>query len=491
MRKTEVLAKKRIGTSPEDDRPPSRRNGPADVFLLPGQTVGENGHLHLGGCDAVELARKYGTPLYVMDEAVIRERCREYTSACRRHYPEDPGILPAYASKAFLNMTMARIAAQEGLGLDVVSGGELHTAVEAGFPTDRIVFHGNNKTPAELKLGIEVQVGRFIVDNLEELELLESLAAGSRGAVKPKVLLRVTPGVQAHTHDYVNTGIEDSKFGFTLRGEQALRAAARAASSANLVLTGFAAHIGSQILETEPMGMVGRVMVEFAAEVRRRIGFVASELDLGGGLGVRYVPTDDPPSMDDFIGMAATTVRQEAERLGLPLPGLIFEVGRAMVAEAGTTLYTVGGVKHIPGIRTYASVDGGMTDNPRLALYGSKYMAVLADRADRAHHRTYAIAGRNCESGDMLIWRAKLPTLKAGDTLAVLCTGAYNYSMASNYNRVPILPVVLVHDGQADLIVKGQTWADMTANDLLPARFAERNLRFASAGAAGRRAGAD
>lgn len=483
------LAKRRVGTTPEDDRPPSRRK--TELFLLPGQSVGEDGRLAIGGCDAAELTRQYGTPLYVMNEDVIRANCRKYVAACRKHYPEKPGILPAYASKAFLNLAMARIAAQEGLGLDVVSGGELHTVVAAGFPTDRIVFHGNNKTPAELKLALQVGVGRYIVDNLEELELLEALAGARREPYKPKVLLRVTPGVQAHTHDYVNTGIEDSKFGFTLRGEQALKATVRALGCRNVVLSGFAAHIGSQILEIEPMAMVGRVMMEFATEVRRQTGFCAEELDLGGGLGVRYVPSDDPPSMDDFIGIAAGSVRQEAARLGMPLPGLIFELGRAIVAEAGTTLYTIGSVKPIPGIRTYASVDGGMTDNPRLALYGSKYMAVLVDRADRAHNKTYAIAGRNCESGDMLIWRAKLPTLKAGDVVAVLCTGAYNYSMASNYNRVPIPPVVLVHDGQADLIVKGQTWADVMDYDLLPLRFATRSLRVASEVAGGGASGSD
>jgi len=449
-------------------------------ILLPGQSVGPNGHLHLGGCDAVELARRFGTPLYVMDENVIRSRCREYKVAARRHYPASPGVLPAYAGKAFLTLAMARLVEQEGLGLDVVSGGELKTALAAEFPPEQIIFHGNNKTADEILLGLEAHVGRFVVDNLEELELIEALAANRRPVSKPRVLIRITPGVQAHTHHYIATGVEDSKFGFTLREGIALEAARRAAASAQVILVGFAAHIGSQIQETEPARLTAARMMEFAAEVRDRTGFVASELDLGGGLGVRYTAHDDPPSVDEYIRASAETVRAEAERLNLPLPRLIFEMGRYIVGEAGTTLYTVGSIKRIPGLRTYASVNGGMTDNPRQALYGAEYSAVVADRADRPTTRVYAIAGRICESGDMLIWRAKLPPLRPGDTLAVLCTGAYNYSMASHYNRIPNPAVVLVRDGQADIIVRRESYDDVIANDVLPPRLVTERREAAS-----------
>lgn len=448
--------------------------------LPPGQRIGPDGHLLLGGCDALGLAKEFGTPLYVVDEDVLRGRCREYAQAARRHYPARPGVLPAYAGKAFLNLAMARLIEQEGLALDVVSGGELQTALIAGFPPELIIFHGNNKTPDELRLGLEARVGRFVVESLEELELIEELAPRRRSAARPKVLLRVTPGVQAHTHHHVATGVEDTKFGFTLRQGIAIEAARRAAASRRVALVGFAAHIGSQILEVEPARLAATRMMEFAAEVRDKTGFTASELDLGGGLGVRYTSADDPPTADDYIGASATTVRAEAKRLNLPLPRLIFEMGRHIVAEAGTTLYTVGGVKRIPGIRTYASVDGGMTDNPRLALYGAVYAAIVADRANRAATRVYAIAGRNCESGDMLIWRAKLPPLKAGDTLAVLCTGAYNYSMASHYNRVPNPAVVMVKDGRAEVIVRRETLVDVIANDVIPSRMAASEVEAAS-----------
>ncbi|MHB0886915.1 MAG: diaminopimelate decarboxylase [Bacillota bacterium] len=445
--------------------------------LPPGQHVGQDGHLYLGGCDAVGLAKEFGTPLYVMDEEVLRSRCREYVQAVRRHYPARPGAMACYAGKAFLVMAMARLIDQEGLGLDVVSGGELQTALAAGFPPENITFHGSNKTPEEIRLGLEAGVGHFVVDNLEELNLIEEMAPRRRSAPRPRILLRITPGVQAHTHDYMATGVEDSKFGFTLREGIALEAARRAAASRRVALTGFACHIGSQILEVEPSRLAATRMMEFAAEVRAKTGFTASEIDLGGGMGVRYTAEDDPPTIDEYVGASADTIKAQAKRLGLPLPKLIFEMGRYLTADAGTTLYTVGGIKRIPGIRTYASVDGGMTDNPRLALYGAIYDAVLADRVNRAATRVYAIAGRNCESGDMLIWRAKLPTLKAGDTLAVLCTGAYNYAMASHYNRVPNPAVVFVRKGQVDLIVRRETYADVMANDILPERMqaGERN----------------
>ncbi|MHB8757114.1 MAG: diaminopimelate decarboxylase, partial [Bacillota bacterium] len=388
-----------------------------------------------------------------------------------------PGAMACYAGKAFLVMAMARLIDQEGLGLDVVSGGELQTALAAGFPPENITFHGSNKTPEEIRLGLEAGVGHFVVDNLEELNLIEEMAPRRRSAPRPRILLRITPGVQAHTHDYMATGVEDSKFGFTLREGIALEAARRAAASRRVALTGFACHIGSQILEVEPSRLAATRMMEFAAEVRAKTGFTASEIDLGGGMGVRYTAEDDPPTIDEYVGASADTIKAQAKRLGLPLPKLIFEMGRYLTADAGTTLYTVGGIKRIPGIRTYASVDGGMTDNPRLALYGAIYDAVLADRVNRAATRVYAIAGRNCESGDMLIWRAKLPTLKAGDTLAVLCTGAYNYAMASHYNRVPNPAVVFVRKGQVDLIVRRETYADVMANDILPERMqsGERN----------------
>lgn len=419
-------------------------------------------HLELGGCDAVELARRFGTPLYVLDEALIRQRCREYREA----FVKPDGGLVLYAGKTFLTMGMARLLEEEGLGLDVVSGGELYTALAAGFPAERIYFNGNNKAPHELEEALRSHLGGIIVDNLSELELLEELTAEL--GLETDVLLRIAPGVQAHTHEYIQTGQVDSKFGFPLPGGIALEGVRRAVASRRLRLRGYHCHIGSQILALDSYRAAARVMLDFAAEAHRATGFVPELLDLGGGLGARYTGDDDPPSVADLAETLRRAVAEAAAAHGLPVPRLIVEPGRSIVGEAGTTLYTVGAVKDIPGVRRYVAVDGGMTDNPRVALYQAVYEVLVANRAGDAPSEEASIAGKCCESGDMLVWDAQLPPVQRGDILAVFTTGAYNYSMASNYNRLPRPAVVLVGGGRARLLVARETYADLVRLDLIP-----------------------
>lgn len=425
-------------------------------------SINERGHLEIGGCDVTELAEEYGTPLYILDEALIRERCRAYVAGFRSVYPDFRVI---YAGKALLTTAICRIVEQEGLSLDVVSGGELYTALHADFPTERIYFHGNNKSPEEIEAALAARVHRFIVDNFYELELLSALAG------EPvDLLLRITPGIEAHTHSYIQTGQEDSKFGFGL--QSAPEAVARALEAKSLRLRGFHCHIGSQIFDVASFDAAVEAMFGFLGEMRSRFGFIAEELNLGGGLGIRYVDGDvsmDPKAYAEHLG---ASVRREAERLGYPLPTLMVEPGRSIVGEAGTTLYTLGSIKEIPGIRTYVSVDGGMADNPRVALYGAKYEAIVANKALAAPEGKVSIAGKCCESGDMLIWDLDAPRIEPGDLLAVFSTGAYNYSMASNYNRLPRPAAVLVYEGRADLIVARESYADLVRNDRIPERLA-------------------
>ncbi|MFO7151842.1 MAG: diaminopimelate decarboxylase [Bacillota bacterium] len=425
-------------------------------------TVNEKGHLEIGGCDAVQLAKEYGTPLYVFDESLVRENCRVYRDELSRIYPES-GVI--YAAKAFITMAMCRIIEEEGLFLDVVSGGELYTAVRANFPMDRVYFHGNNKSYDELKMALELGVGHIVVDNFHEMELLSSLTRKLKRKVN--VLLRITPGIEAHTHEYIKTGQIDSKFGFCIENGMAMAAVERALSVKGVKLVGFHCHIGSQIFETEPFALAAEVMMSFASSVKVRYGLETSQLDFGGGFGIKYTEEDRPLPPKEYFKALVETVKKEAKRLNLALPRIMVEPGRAIVGPAGVTLYTIGAIKDIPNVRKYVCVDGGMSDNIRPALYGAKYTAIIANKANQPVKEVVSIAGKCCESGDMLIWDLELPEVESGDVLAVLSTGAYHYSMASNYNMLPRPAVVFVRDGVPRLVVKRETYDDLLKNEVL------------------------
>ncbi len=423
-----------------------------------------DGRLVVGGVPAVELARTYGTPLYVMDEARLRENCRAYTSALRAAFPDGRAI---FASKALCCMATCRLAYEEGLEIDVVSSGEIHTALRAGVPAAHLLLHGNNKTSDELALALEVGVGRIVVDNFYELELLEALVA--RTGKRADVLLRLTPGIEPHTHKAIQTGGVDSKFGFGMLDGAAREAVARTLDMPGLRLRGIHCHIGSQVFDLDAFALAAEAMMEFATWMARDRGVPVEELDLGGGLGIRYLPDDRAPSVEAYVSTLARIVRTRANEHGLPLPKVMVEPGRSIVGDAGVTLYTVGVVKAIPRVRTYVSVDGGMYENPRPALYAARYQGVLAERLDEAPNTPVTVAGRCCESGDVLIWEARLPEPRPGDLLAVFSTGAYNYSMASNYNRYPRPPIVFANAGRARVVVERETIDDLLARDVPPA----------------------
>ncbi|MCM3747346.1 diaminopimelate decarboxylase [Paenibacillus pasadenensis] len=434
--------------------------------------INDQGRLEIGGCDTKDLAEQFGTPLYIVDEALVRQRAREYVEAFKA---SGFRFQVAYASKAFSTVAMCAIAEQEGLSLDVVSDGELHTAMQAGFPAERIHFHGNNKTPFEIEMALDAGIGCFVADNFSELQLLNAIAA-SKGR-KANILLRITPGVEAHTHDYISTGQQDSKFGFDLAGGAAFKAVEESLKLDNLVLLGVHSHIGSQIFEVEGFRMAAAKVAEFAVDVRNKLGQVFRVINLGGGFGIRYTSEDSPLPVKEYIGAITDAIRVNFTDAVYPLPEIWVEPGRSIVGDAGTTLYTVGTNKDIPGVRKYIAVDGGMTDNPRPALYESKYEAVLANRATEPAAETVSVAGKCCESGDMLIWDLQLPKAETGDLLAVFCTGAYNYAMASNYNRIRRPAVVLVKDGQADIAVQRESLEDISRNDLLPERLRKAQVQ--------------
>ena len=427
---------------------------------------GRDGHLKLNKVDLVGLAEKYGTPLYVMDEDYMRSQCRRYLEAFKSRY-ENSEVL--FASKAFLMKAMAALVRQEGLSIDVVSGSELALALASGMKPENIHFHGNNKSAEEIAQGLRAGIGRFIVDNFDELDLMDGLAA--KAGVKAHIMLRLAPGVEAHTHKYIQTGQTDSKFGLGISDGRADKAVDMALSKKNVVLHGFHCHIGSQIFDIEAYRLAVQKMVAFAAATQKRTGFACEELNLGGGLGVRYTEKDEPSTIEQLADVICSTVKAETAKHQMPLPKLMVEPGRSIVGEAGITLYTVGAIKNIPGVRTYASVDGGMTDNPRVALYQAEYDAIVANKANKKPSKLYSIAGNACESGDMLIWNINLPELEAGDTLAVLTTGAYNYIMSSHYNMHPKPPVVFVRGGRAQLVARRETYADIMRPQLMPKRF--------------------
>ena len=432
------------------------------MFVSDCININEKGHLTLGGCDTVSLAEEFGTPLYAFDEEQIRQNARDYKKSIDDNYGGNGLVL--YASKAFCCKEMCRICKEEGLGLDVVSGGELYTAISAGFPANKIYFHGNNKTAAELSEALDAGVGRIIVDNLTELEMLDRIA-GEKGK-KADILLRIKPGIDAHTHDFIRTGQIDSKFGFALETGEAMQAVKLAVSYSCINLVGLHCHIGSQIFELSPFELAAEVMIRFYADIKKETGFELDELDLGGGFGIKYLENDKPIAYPEYMKSVAATVKKCCDELGVKVPFILIEPGRSIVGSAGLTLYTVGAVKTIPDVRTYVSVDGGMGDNPRYILYQSSYEIVCANKADEKRDMTATIAGKCCESGDLIQENAPVQQVEPGDILAVLSTGAYNYSMASNYNRIPRPAAVTVRGGKAKLIIKRESYENLTENDL-------------------------
>ncbi|MCH5349437.1 MAG: diaminopimelate decarboxylase [Oscillospiraceae bacterium] len=432
------------------------------MFVSNNLDVNGNGHLTIGGIDTVDLAKKYGTPLYVMDEDLIRENCRSFKNSIDKYYGGEG--LVCYASKAFCCKAMCRIMMDEGIGLDVVSEGELFTASSVGFPMDKVCFHGNNKTDEELSLAIRYGVGRIIVDNIYELERLNRLAGES--GKKVNIMYRIKPGIDAHTHDFIRTGQIDSKFGFALETGEAFDAVRKTLEMENVDLVGLHCHIGSQIFDIDPFVLAAEVMMNFIAKIKDELGFDVKELNLGGGFGIKYTDDDTPVPYDKYMEKVSVKVKELCKEKNISLPFILIEPGRSIAAPAGITLYTVGGVKNIPNIRTYVSVDGGMGDNPRYALYKSKYDVVAANKASEPKTETVTIAGKCCESGDLIGEGMPIQKVVEGDLIAVLATGAYNYSMSSNYNRIPKPAVVMVKGGESRIAVMRETLEDIVRNDV-------------------------
>ena len=408
----------------------------------------------------VELASRFGTPLYVFDEETLRQNCRQFREAFASRYPQSQVL---YASKAFINPALARIMASEGLGLDVVSGGELAVARSVEFPARNIYFHGNNKTRSELEQAVQYGIGRVVVDGFNELSLLNDVA-GKRGAVQG-TLLRVNPGVDPHTHAHIATGVVDSKFGFPLRDGQAEEAVRQAICLPNLNLVGLHCHVGSQIFEVEPYVEAIQVMLSFAAELRRRHGFELMEFSPGGGFAVQYLAGLPAPPVAKYAEAITSNVLSLCKELDITPPRLVVEPGRGIVGRAGVALYSVGSIKDIPGVRKYVSVDGGMGDNIRPALYEARYEAVLANRAGEPAVERVTVAGRFCESSDVLVRDVMLPRVQVGDIVAIPVSGAYAPAMASNYNAVPRPAIVMVNDGEARLIRRRETYEDLMSRD--------------------------
>ena len=428
-------------------------------------SVNNQGHVCLDGVDVTELAKMYGTPLYILDATTFRAMAQVYTESLAEFYAGD--ALALYASKANLSMGICKLAQSEGLGLDVVSGGELYTAVQAEFPLEKVFFNGNNKSISEIEMALHHEVGRITVDNPDELELVHQVA--EKKGVKANVLLRVSPGIECHTHDYIKTGQLDSKFGFNLSDLVPVMDKITTTYQDTIVLKGLHAHIGSQIFETRPYEDLVETLLNIYYNIRENYdGMILSDINLGGGIGVAYTDTDDPLNVAKVIEKVTRRLEQYAESLEYPLPRLMIEPGRSMVANAGVTLYELGSTKVVPGVRKYVAVDGGMGDNIRPALYQAEYSALIANKADAPADETVTIAGKYCESGDILIQRLEVPETEPGDLLMVFGTGAYNYSMASNYNRVPRPAVVLIENGEPHLLVRRESYEHITALDVIP-----------------------
>lgn len=436
-------------------------NASPNQFLLPlTARVNEQDHLEIGGCDVVNLVKRFGSPLYILDEETLRTACQQYRQAFQKYYPAESLVI--YASKAWNCLAVNAIVASEGLGIDVVSGGELYTALKAGLKPEVTYFHGNNKSIEELQYAIESGC-TIVADNWHELKTLVALKPSS----SVRIMLRITPGIECHTHEYIRTGHIDSKFGFD--PDQLESVFQYISQQPELNCVGLHAHIGSQIFEIQPHGDLGSVMVQWMSKAAQ-YGLPVQELDIGGGLGIRYTESDDPPSIDEWVKVVCEGVVKACEAQGVPLPKLIAEPGRSLIGSACVTAYTIGSQKVIPGIRTYVSVDGGMSDNPRPITYQSIYRAAVANRMSALMTETVRVAGKHCESGDIVIKQASLPETKAGDVLVVMATGAYNYSMASNYNRLPRPAAVLVNQGEASVILQRETYQDLIRQDSLPER---------------------
>ena len=428
--------------------------------LFDGMTV-ENGELNISGVGVSELKSQYGTPLYVYDENMLVNQCRTFINNFKSSRFNTEVL---YASKAFSCLEVLRIASREGLGVDVVSLGEIHTAYKAGYDMKRAYFHGNNKTREELQYALEVGVGTIVIDNDYEYEMINEIVRESGDTVD--VLLRINTGIDAHTHEYIKTAKDDSKFGYSVYDETIYDLIADINNQSNLNFIGFHSHIGSQIFEKTSFFEAVKVVMEFTKKVQERLGLTISVLNLGGGFGVYYTEEDRPFELAEFLREYIEVVERESDNFGLDLTKVVIEPGRSLTCNAGSTLYSVGGVKKTFAGREYVFVDGGMADNPRYALYKAKYEAMLANKMNQEADTTYTVAGKCCESGDMLVMDAKLPKAEQGDLLLVSSTGAYNYSMSSNYNRLPKLPVVFVKDGTSRLVVKGETLEDLIRQDI-------------------------
>ncbi|MDD7671907.1 MAG: diaminopimelate decarboxylase [Clostridia bacterium] len=426
-------------------------------------TIEDDGHLHLDGVDLVEVAKQYGTPVYVMSEKQIRENCRAFTQAMARNFGEKYKV--AYASKALCAKFIYRILQSEGIHADVVSGGELYTALKAGFDPKHLHFHGNNKTVAELEMGVDCGIGSIIIDAYEEVERLEAVCA-ARG-VHQRVLFRVKPGVHADTHEFISTGQNDSKFGFGIEDGEAMRLARHILEQPHLDFAGIHCHIGSQVFSVDAFARAAKIMFDFFCKMEQELNIHMDEMIIGGGFGVKYMPSDEPGTFGEKLDAMGKAMHEEAAKYGREIPEIVIEPGRSMVCAAGCTLYTVGSVRDIKDARTYVSVDGGMIDNPRFVLYGAEYDAVVANRANAPRDKVQTIAGRCCESGDLVARDLKFQTAKAEDIICTFATGAYNFSMASNYNRVPRPSIILVkEDGTTAEVVRRQTYEDLISCDL-------------------------
>ncbi len=423
----------------------------------------KNNVLYFGGRSTVELAEKYGSPIYVMDEPTIRKNCRTYVDAMHKYFGEN--AKPYYASKACSFKRMYSIVESEGMCVDVVSVGEIYTAKSAGFNMENVCFHSNSKNDFDIEFAIECGVGSFVVDNREELDALNEIA-GKHG-IKQRILFRVTPGIDTHTYEAVNTGKVDSKFGFPIETGDAMKITEYALTKENIILEGFHCHVGSQLFESSVFIRSAEIMIKFIADVKAKTGFETMVLDLGGGYGVRYVESDPTIDIEDNIRQVAEYVKAECASLGITYPEIHMEPGRSIVADAGITLYKVSNVKVIEGYKNYVAIDGGMTDNPRYALYESEYTVVTANKAEENTDFLCDLVGRCCESGDIIQPKVLFPqSIGRGDIVAVLTTGAYNYSMASNYNRIPKLPVIMLNGDDDYIAVKGETLEDIIRNDV-------------------------
>ncbi|MBR6793160.1 MAG: diaminopimelate decarboxylase [Clostridia bacterium] len=422
-----------------------------------------DGRLFFAGRDAAALLRQYGSPLYLMDEDRIRLNCKTYYDAMKEAFGEE--ALPLYAGKAASFKEIYRIVQSEGLGIDVVSMGEIFTAHEAGFPMEKAYFHSNNKTDEDIAFAIDHGVGYFVVDNEDELTAIDRIAAEK--GVRQAILLRLTPGIDTHTYEAINTGKVDSKFGSAIETGQAEAITKLALSLPHIDMAGFHCHVGSQVFDSDTFFRSAEIMLDYMADIKAKYGYTARQLDLGGGYGVRYLESDPTIDIAANIRAVAKAVKAKCAALDLPIPAMRLEPGRSIVADAGLTLYTVGTIKKIPGYKNYVSVDGGMSDNPRFALYGADYTVLAAEKMNEETDFICSVVGRCCESGDIIQENVSLPSsIARGDVLAVLTTGAYNYSMASNYNRIPRLPIVMLKGGESRIAVKRESLTDIVRNDI-------------------------